>query len=107
MHLAVWGQVASPQLLDNRTMYLLGSILAFLGICFGVGLYLLRMSETTVDRGLVQSFHRRVRAWWMMYAVMGATLLTGSRREPAVLFFFLISFWALREFISLDLDASR
>ncbi len=99
--LVILGQVLNPPLLDNRSMFLLGSILAFLGIAFGVGHHLQRQPESTIDRGLVQSFNRRISAWWMMYAMIGATLLTGSQRLPAVLFFFGISFWALREFISL------
>jgi phosphatidate cytidylyltransferase len=93
-------QVPQP-LLDSRTMYLLAGILAFLATAFGVGIYLQRYSGSTVDRGLAQSFNHRIRAWWAMYALMGATLLTGSQRLPAVLFFFAISFWGLREFISL------
>jgi phosphatidate cytidylyltransferase len=94
-------QVVRPPLLDTRTMFLLGSILAFLGLAFGVGQYLQRQPESRIDRGLVLSFNRRILAWWMMYAVMGATLLTGSQPFFAILFFFAISFWALREFISL------
>jgi phosphatidate cytidylyltransferase len=94
-------QTAPQPLLDTRTMYLLGIILAFLGMAFGVGQYLQRQPESAIDRSLVLSFNRRILAWWMMYAVISATLLTGSQRMFATAFFFAISFWALREFISL------
>jgi phosphatidate cytidylyltransferase len=88
-------------LLDTPTMILLAVILAVLGITFAVGKYLQAQPDSTINKGFVRILNNRVQAWWMMYLVMGATLLWGSYRWPAVLFFFLISFWALREFITL------
>ncbi len=88
-------------ILDNSTLVLLAAILALLGITYLVGQYLQGQPEATVNKGIVQALNNRVRAWWMMYAVMGATLFFDSHRILAVLFFFLISFWALREFITL------
>ena len=89
----------APVLLDLPTMILLGVILVLLGIAFATAQYLQGLPESTVNKAIVQSFNIRVQGWLMMYAVMGATLLLG--RLPAVLFFFGISFWALREFITL------
>jgi len=82
-------------------MILLGVVLVLLAIAYGVGYYLQRQPESSINPAIVQSFNNRVRAWWMLYALMGASLLTGSSRILVVLFFFTISFWALREFITL------
>jgi phosphatidate cytidylyltransferase len=88
-------------LLDFKTMILLGVVLVLLGIAYATAQYLQRLPESTVNKAVVQSFNIRISGWWMMYAIMGASLLLGSHRWPSVLFFFLISFWALREFITL------
>jgi phosphatidate cytidylyltransferase len=88
-------------LLGTPTMILLAVILAVLGITFAVGKYLQAQPESTINKGFVRILNNRVQAWWMMYGVMGATLFWGSHRLPAVLFFFVISFWGLREFITL------
>ncbi len=88
-------------LLKFPTMALLGVILVLLGIAYAIGSFLQRQPESSMNPALVQSFNHRIRAWWMLYALMGATLLTGSSTVLAILFFFGISFWALREFITL------
>lgn len=93
--------IRTRALLDLPTMILLGAVLVLLGIAYAAAQYLQRLPESTVNKAVVQSFNIRIQGWWMMYAVMGATLLLGSYRLPAVVFFFGISFWALREFITL------
>ena len=96
----IFGQLPTP-LLDTPTMVLLAVMLGLLGIAFFVGRYLHRQPNTTVNKALVQSFNNRVSAWWLIYALVGFTLVFGSARWPATLFFFFVSFWALREFITL------
>ncbi len=88
-------------LLQLPTMILLGVVLVLLGIAWFGCQYLRRLPESRINPAVVQSFSSRVSGWWMMYAVMGLCLLTGSSRLLVVLFFFVISFWALREFITL------
>ncbi len=88
-------------LLRLPTMSLLGVVLVLLGIGYVACQYLQRQPESSINPKVVQSFNNRLSAWWMLYAFMGASLLTGSSRILAVLFFFVISFWALREFITL------
>ncbi len=98
----LWAQTTPPlRLLQFPAMILLGVVLVLLGIAYAVGQAMRRKPDSTINPAVVQSFNNRVRAWWMLYALMGASLLFGSSRLPAVLFFFLISFWALREFITL------
>ena len=96
-------QITAPlrPLLEIRTMILLGVVLILLGVAWFACQYLKRIPESRLNPAVVQSFSSRVSGWWMMYAVMGLCLLTGSSRLLAVLFFFVISFWALREFITL------
>ncbi|MEM8680905.1 MAG: phosphatidate cytidylyltransferase, partial [Planctomycetota bacterium] len=80
---------------------LLAVMLGLLGIAFFVGRYLHRQPNTTINKAVVQSFNNRVSAWWLIYALIGFTLVFCSHRGPATLFFFFVSFWALREFITL------
>jgi phosphatidate cytidylyltransferase len=82
-------------------MILLIGILVALGIAFAVGKYLQRQPETSLNPAIVQNFNQRVQWWWILYAILGLTFLMGGSRIPAVVLFFVISFWALREFITL------
>ena len=53
-------------------------------------------------RRVVETFHLRIRAWWLMCTVLAAAFLLGpASRVATVVLFGLISFWALREFITL------
>ena len=92
---------APAALLELPTMILLGVVLVLLGIAWFGCQYLRRLPESSINPAIVQSFSSRVSGWWMMYAIMGLCLLTGSSRLLAVVFFFVMSFWALREFITL------
>ena len=86
--------------LDLRTIVLLTVVLAVLAIAYLVGQYLRRQPETSINPAIVQSFNLRVRAWWMMLAILTAAFLFPGPTATVVLFF-LLSFWALREFITL------
>ena len=52
-----------------------------------------------MDRTLIDVLWSRLRAWWMLFACLAGTFLLG--KFVTVIFFGLISFWALREFITL------
>ena len=58
-----------------------------------------KQPEGTVNPALARTFSERVRAWWMMAAILVAGFLLGYR--ATVFLFGLISFWALREFITM------
>ncbi len=99
---------ALAPIVQYPTMVLLGIVLALLAIAYVIGQYLQRQPESVITPGIVKSFNRRVQAWWMLYAILGLTLLLShlwptAGRLPATIFFFFISFWALREFITLTL----
>jgi phosphatidate cytidylyltransferase len=59
-----------------------------------------RQPDTSVNPAIVQTFNSRVRSWWMMCAILVATFLIPGMWATVTLFG-LISFWALREFITL------
>jgi len=70
-----------------------------LAIAYGVGQVLRRQSYAAIDSPLVRMFNQRVQAWWMMCAILLAAFIFG--RGTTIFFFGMLSFWALREFITL------
>jgi phosphatidate cytidylyltransferase len=85
--------------LDVRTNILLGSVLGVLIAAYFVGRALRRQAESTANPAVVRTFNLRVRAWWMMAAILVAGFLLGY--TATVMLFGFISFWALREFITM------
>ncbi|MGV3606571.1 MAG: phosphatidate cytidylyltransferase [Planctomycetaceae bacterium] len=92
---------AAPQgrWLDLRTNILLGSVLGLLIAAYFVGRALRRVPESTANPAIVRTFNLRVRAWWMMCAILIAGFLLGY--TATIILFGLVSFWALREFITM------
>lgn len=86
-------------LLDARTLVLIGAVLLLLGAATGVCHYLKRRTELGIEPAILETFWDRVLAWWMLLACLAGAFLIG---HVATVFLFLVmSFWALREFISL------
>src|SRR5690348_12990575 len=85
--------------LDPRTNILLGVVLGVLAVAYFVGRALRRQPESMANPAVVRTFNLRVRAWWLMFVFVVAGLILGY--IPTVLLFGLISFWALREFITM------
>jgi phosphatidate cytidylyltransferase len=80
---------------DRQTLMLFGGILALLVVATIVGqLIKLRKRNAVVD-----NLNARIRAWWVMSAVFALSLLTGGL--GSVILFAALSFFALREFITL------
>ncbi len=88
-----------PSWLDLRTKILLGVVLVTLGIASLVGQYLRRQPTESVNPALVQRFRQRLSAWWLMCAILVFGLLLQT--IGTVVLFALVSFWALREFITM------
>ncbi|MEC8554343.1 MAG: phosphatidate cytidylyltransferase [Planctomycetota bacterium] len=82
-----------------RTNILLGVVLAILVVSYVVGFYLKRQSSEKVNAALIRRFRQRVNAWIMMCAMLVFGLLLGS--FGVIVIFGLVSFWALREFITM------
>jgi len=85
--------------LDPLTNILLGSVLGVLAVAYFVGRALRRQPESTANPAVVRTFNLRVRAWWLMFVFLVAGLILGY--VPTVVLFGLLSFWALREFITM------
>ena len=80
---------------DRQTLWLFGGILGVLLVATVVGQLLkLRRPNAVID-----NLNARIRAWWVMSAVFALSLLTGG--IGSVILFALLSFFALREFITL------
>jgi phosphatidate cytidylyltransferase len=91
--------VPTAQWLNAPTYWLLGVVLGALIIAWVIGRALRQQPESTINPAVVAAFNRRIRAWWMMCAILVASILAGS--IVTVVLFFLVSFWALREFITM------
>jgi phosphatidate cytidylyltransferase len=93
--------VATPDetWLNTRSLWLLGVVLGILAGAYIAGMFLRKQPEGTVHPALARAFNERVRAWWMMAAILMAGFLLGY--HATVFLFFLVSFWALREFITM------
>ncbi|MEO8494074.1 MAG: phosphatidate cytidylyltransferase [Planctomycetota bacterium] len=85
--------------LTGPTFWLVGVVIVALIVASGIGQALKRQPENTVSPALLRTFNQRVRAWWMMFAILAAGLLLG--RTCTIVLFGLVSFWALREFITM------
>jgi phosphatidate cytidylyltransferase len=85
--------------LDWRTNWLLGGVLGLLIAAFVLGRVLRRQPERSVDPAVVRVFNQRVRSWWLMTALLIFGFL--FQRPGTVVLFGLVSFWALREYITM------
>ncbi|MEN6452396.1 MAG: phosphatidate cytidylyltransferase [Thermoguttaceae bacterium] len=84
---------------DVRTLCLIGAVLVLLGSAETIIYVLRRRPESGIDAAILETFRLRVHAWWILFAILAAAFLLGH--WTTVVFFGLISFWALREFITL------
>ena len=72
---------------------------AFLAGGYVLGLFLRGQPETYINPAIVRNFNARIRAWWLMCAILIATFILGY--YATLTLFFLVGFWALREFITM------
>jgi phosphatidate cytidylyltransferase len=89
---------------QTESLWLIGSVIFVLGAASIVGFFLKRRLDTGLDPAIVDQFHRRVRIYWLMCTVLATSLIVDQffvRQYVTVIVFGLISFWALREFITL------
>jgi phosphatidate cytidylyltransferase len=84
---------------DRALVSLVGGVLALLVAATIAGWILDRRVTTASGRTTVDNINARIRAWWMMAAIFVLALVTG--RVVSILLFTLISFLALREFVTL------
>ncbi len=84
---------------DTVTWGLLGAVLVLLIIATVVVQLLRRSRREIINSEIVESFSGRLRAWWLLFAGLAGAIVLG--KTATIVFFGLISFWALREFITL------
>ena len=84
---------------DLRTIALVAGVLLLLSVVTGVGQFLKRHPDRGIDAAAVRTFNLRIRGWWVLCTVLAAAFWLGS--TATVTLFGLVSFWALREFITL------
>jgi phosphatidate cytidylyltransferase len=80
---------------DRQTLYLFGGVLALLVVATIVG----QLIKLRVRNAVVDNLNARIKAWWTMSAVFAVSLATGG--IGSVILFAILSFFALREFITI------
>lgn len=84
---------------DRQLVWLFGGVLAALTLATLTGFVLDRTVSGDAARLTVRNVNARVRSWWLMSAVFAVAVMAG--RVTSLVLFGLLSFLALREFITL------
>jgi phosphatidate cytidylyltransferase len=85
--------------LDRQLAWFFGGVLAFLAVATVVARLLALRTGSEAWQATVANLEARIRAWWVMVTVFAVAILGG--RTTALVLFAVISFLALREFITL------
>ncbi|MBL9094822.1 MAG: phosphatidate cytidylyltransferase [Planctomycetaceae bacterium] len=85
--------------IDWPAFWIFTTLLMVLTAATVVGQMLRRQTELGVNPAVVEQFNLRVRSWWMLTAMLAVGFLLGD--DVTVALFGGLSFWALREFITL------
>ncbi len=85
--------------LDPVLVRLLLGVLGILVVASVIGAMLARRTTTERGRATVSNLNARTKAWWVMVGVFALALFVG--RAGTVILFGLLSFLALREFVTL------
>lgn len=86
-------------LVDVRTLVLALVVIGTLAIALVIGRLLKRQPESKFDQDVVRTFNKQVTSWMTICIVLLVTLLLN--KVVVVVLFGLVSFWALREFITM------
>lgn len=83
----------------NESLYLFVIVTSLLLIATAVGQVLARRSNSAKQQSVIANLNARTNAWWVMLVILGAAALMGE--QAIIVLFGLISFFALREFVTL------
>jgi len=83
----------------QTTLQLFGGVLGVLLLASGIGAVLKWRVAHGQPHSVIDNLNARVNAWWVMVAAIGLAFAFG--KGGVIVLFYLISFYALREFISL------
>ena len=97
----VTAQIVTAQVVwdEPRTYFLLAVLLGALGIAQIVGIVLARREKVGIDSALVRRYNHKLRVWWLMIVIFALAFVL--HRVGMVMLFGFVSFWALREFITM------
>ena len=85
--------------LVQKFYWLIGGIVVLLMVATAVGRILRARVHDEAAAAVVDNLIARVRAWWWMVGIFAVALIIG--RSATIAMFALISFYALREFLTL------
>lgn len=85
--------------IDSELIAIIGGVLLILLIASAIGYTLARRTQSASSQAVIKNLNDRIRAWWIMVLFFGVALLTGG--TGSIVLFALISFLALREFVTL------
>jgi len=83
----------------HKLYWLIGGVVALLVVASAIGRILRARVKDEKAAAVVDNLNARVRAWWWMVAVFAVAFLLG--RNVTIAMFAFISFFALREFLTL------
>jgi len=85
--------------IDPQMLWIFYGLLGLLALSSLIGFILSLVIKSESGKATVRNLNARIRAWWKMSGVFALTLLIGPK--GSILLFALISFLALREYVSL------
>jgi phosphatidate cytidylyltransferase len=88
-----------PAIHDAKLAWLYGGVLFLLVVSTLIGRWLKRRRKSEASRATIENVNARIRAWWKMCAIFALAILVG--RVGSLILFGLISFLALREYMTL------
>ena len=80
-------------------LWLLAGVAGLLIVASGIGVWLASRAQSDSAKATARNLNARIRAWWVMVVVFAVALFSGP--IGSVVLFGIISFLALREFITL------
>lgn len=89
-------------LLDNiqpEFWWLFSGLVALLSAASAIGFVLARRAQSAEKQAAIENLNARINAWWIMVGYLAAAFLLGP--TVTLVLFALLSFFALREFITL------
>ena len=84
---------------DVKLLWLFGDVVVLLYVATLIGRWMKRRRKGEASRATIDNVNARIRAWWKMCAIFVAAILLG--RVGALVLFGIISFLALREYMTL------
>jgi phosphatidate cytidylyltransferase len=84
---------------DAKLMWLYGGVLFLLLVSTVIGRILKSRHRADASRATIDNLNARIRAWWKMCAIFAAAIAIG--RIGSLILFAIISFLAMREYITL------